>query len=270
MPTKYLVILFIIVAIGGGLYFFQKHRQNKDLQTHKTQQLQRITKIAQKSGTAGLVAMASAINKFYQVKGHYPKTLINLYPQFIPHKPFISTIKWQYHPEKNSYLLQKSAGAERGVASIGPDLRLRTGDDVSVTPAKMVASVDKSTSPKKSKTPQKSVKKTGGINVSQAGSDPKKNTKNNQLAKLSTQGSVKITENINLREESTPYKSDLLSSVVKKKLNKNEEFLRSFDGDNFYIWKSKDGTIGFSNMQYPDENKLAVYRNQSWIEYIEQ
>ena len=269
MPTKYLVILFIIVAIGGGLYFFQKNRKNEAIKTHNIQQLQRMTKVAKKSSVAGLSTMAEAINKYHGKNGHYPKDLLKLYPEFIPEKSFISQVKWTYRPEKKSYILQKSVGKGQVLASIGPDLKLEIGSATSLTPINMVASVDKPTALQKTKTPQKSVKKAGVRKAPQAETDTKDNTETNQLAKISLQNPIKTLGDINSGEEREPYKSNLLISTVKKELDKDEEFLRSFDGDDFYIWKSKDGTIGFSNMQYPDEKKLAVYRDQNWIEYIE-
>lgn len=278
MQTKYLVILIVIVVIGSGLYFFQKHRQKKAVIAHNIEQLQRITKVAKKSSSAGLLFMATAINKFHKKKGQYPTRLLELYPEFIPEKSFILKLKWKYRPGKNTYLLQKTSGHGKMIASMGPDLRLKTGSDVPLIPAEMVASVDKSKAqniPQKSekktkpKAPPKSEEKAMASKVSPKEPDIKKNTENDQLAILSPKKLLKTSADINPIRKRELYSSNPLTRIVTKDLNKDEKYLLSLDGLNFYIWKSNDGSVGFSNLQYPDEEDLAVYRNQNWIEYIE-
>jgi hypothetical protein len=261
METKYLVILLIIVSIGGGLFFFQKDKQKKNLQDHKINQLRRITKAANKSMPAGMITMATAINKFNEVKGNYPINLLKLYPEFIPEKSFILKVNWKYRPEKNDYLLQKSIGKSQTLVSIGPDLKIQTGDYISSQSTEMVASVDKA------KTSIKTGKKSTASKTGQVKPAVRMDSDNDQLAKLVPPNLIKIPENINIGEERKTTKFISLSNIVRKKLSKKEKFLLSLNSDNFYIWKSKDGTLGFSNMQYPNEKNLAIYYDQSWIEY---
>jgi hypothetical protein len=263
MQAKYLVVFIVIIAIIGGLYFFQKNRRNKELLTHKTQQLQRVKETAKKSSSAGLLVMASAINKFHQSKGHYPDTLLTLHPEFIPDKSFISELRWAYAPEKKSYRLEKSVEGGQIIASMGPDLRLKTRSGTSSTPKKMVASLNTS------KSPQQPLKKKVVKKVTKTEPDAKKNIENNQLPKISYQDLMKTPTGMNSGKKKKTFKPTSSITIVKKELTKDEKFLLSFSRNGFYIWKTKDGVLGFSNIEYPDEKKTAIYLNQNWVEYIE-
>ena len=133
--TKIVVFLIIAAVLGGGLYFFQKNKQNKALMAHNKQKFQQVTKAAKKSRTAGLLVMASAINKYHQIKGHYPKDLIHLHPEFIPDKSFILTLNWRYYPGNGTYRIEKNIKGEKRFSSMGPDMKLKTGIKVMTHPS---------------------------------------------------------------------------------------------------------------------------------------
>jgi hypothetical protein len=252
------VILFlsVILIIVGGLYFIQNKNQDKELADHNMQRFQQMTNVAQKSSRAGLLEMASAINKFHQTRGQYPNELIDLYPEFIPEKSFISAPNWKYSPGNGTYLLQKSAAGEQIFASIGPDLRLKSG-----IPKNQIAAVSRNPQQKQS------LEKT----------DIPKHPKTEPEVKTSTPPEVMKTEAASktaapLKNLPVPNKKKIPEpeqhlSIVKKELSQKEKFLLSFDDNRFYIWKGQDGFIGFSDTQYPDETKLSIYRDQAWIEY---
>ncbi len=231
-PKKIVVLLIIVVALGGGLYLFQKNKQETELIAHNKLKFQRMTTAAKKNRYTGLIVMASTINKYHKIKGHYPKTLLDLYPEFIPDKLFILTLNWKYYPENKSYLIKRNLKNQIIFASMGPDLKLKTGRDDSVTQSEKVALKDFET-----------IKKISLSNIKIIKRDVKiEEKRNNTLHKPSVR-------------------------IVKKELDKNEEFLLSFNGSRLYIWKTKDGIIGFSDVQYPEKKQLTIYRNQNWIEY---
>jgi len=137
----YIITMIIIAVIGGLIYFFQKNKQDKNLIAHNKLKFQQVKAAAQKSNTAGLLVMASAINKFHKIKGHYPKKLLDLYPEFITDISFISKLNWSYHQEKKSYLIKRNVTGQNTFASIGPDLKLKTGIIKSATPRVIIADV---------------------------------------------------------------------------------------------------------------------------------
>ena len=56
-------------------------------------------------------------------------------------------------------------------------------------------------------------------------------------------------------------------TIIRKALTQNEKFLTTFTRSNYYIWKTSQGIIGFSNIQYPDVKNLTIYKDKNWIEY---
>jgi len=69
----------------------------------------------------------------------------------------------------------------------------------------------------------------------------------------------KIKENVAQLEPS--------NIIVKKALDEDEKYLLSFTSDKFFIWKTENGIIGFSNIKYPNLENLTMFKDQNWIEY---
>lgn len=258
MNAKNIILfLIVIVVIVGGLFLIQNKEQNKKLTAYNMQRLKQITKIAKKSGPAGLLEMASAINKFHQIKGHYPDKLLNLYPEFIPDKSFISALKWKYYPENGSYLLQKSVEGEQIFASIGPNLKLKTGNHT-----KRVASA--SNSPQNKQSLKKADSKHPKIKP-----DIKNNATPEKFKKVTSSKIAKAVRDLKIDTKKKASKPMQSIRIVRKELSRDEKFLLSFDDNRFYIWKGEDGYIGFSDSQYPEAKKLTIYRDKGWFEYID-
>ncbi len=243
------IFLAIVVVIIIGLFIFQQNRQGKDDVSHSIEQYKRIMKVAEKSNSAGMLNMAMAINKFQKKNGHYPKNLMMLHPEFIPYKPFITDLDWNYHLKNKTYMLQKSLAGQSIVASTGPDLKVSTEESGSSVSKKIVVAANTS---KTAKSPLK-----------------KPAPKPDQVKKVSPQDLMKISAPVKKPEKKTKVvQSKPPSNIIKKGLNKNEKYLLSLNNYGLYIWKTPDGIIGFSDTQYPDEKKLSIFRDQSWIEYI--
>lgn len=260
--NKIVIILIIIAALGSGAYLFQKNKQDKALVVHNKLKFQQMTAAAKKSNAAGLLVMASAINKYKQVKGHYPNALLELYPDFISDKPFISTLNWKYFLKNGSYLIKKNIKGQKTFASMGPEFRLKTGIITSATQPESL--VDSRSKFKKIKTVKVATPK-NSIN----GSDIKEHIKLSQTGEnISSPHTKALLRNKKKEIEKKNNQLEPSIRIVKKPLNKDEKFLLSFSGDRFYIWKTKNGIIGFSDTQYPTTNHLAIYRNQGWVEYV--
>jgi hypothetical protein len=260
MQGKTLVaFLIIIIAIGAGLYFFQKDRQSKELLAHKIHQLQQITKTAEKSSSAGLLVMASAINKFHQTRGVYPERLVYLYPEFIPDKGFISKLDWKYEPGQDTYRLQKTVDKGKDIASIGPNLRLKTVKPGMPLPAQMVAAAGKAA------TPMPPVKQPSGKLPGESKTD--KIVKKAQPAGILPRDQVQESAQTAPEKKESNLKLEAPIQIITKELDRDEKFLLSFNNNSLYIWKTDDGAIGFSNIQYPDKREILIYQNQTWMEY---
>jgi len=260
--NKIVIILIIIAALGSGAYLFQKNKQDKALVAHNKLKFQQMTAAAKKSNAAGLLVMASTINKYKRAKGHYPEALLDLYPDFISDKPFISTLNWKYSLKNGSYLIKRNIKGQNTFASIGPEFRLKTGI---ITSAKQPETLADS----RSKFKKITTVKVAALKNSTNGSDIKEHIKLSQTGEnISSPHTNALFRN--KKKEIEKKNSQLVPSIriVKKPLNKDEKFLLSLNGDRLYIWKTKNGIIGFSDIQYPTTKQLTIYRNQGWIEYV--
>lgn len=255
--SKIVIFLIVIAVLGTGLYLIQDSKQNKDLVAHNKKQFQQITEVAKKSNSAGLLLMASAINKYYQIKGHYPKDLMDLYPEFIPDKVFISTLNWEYSTKNNTYLIKRNIKGSQTFASMGPDMKLKTGREETSSLAVKIVSSDTPKTPKKSSTFISATTKSGF----------KQDTKKDQVAKAFLSNETKKTGIETSNDSTKEIKFIPEFTIVKKELNNNEKFLLSFDRSKLYIWKTNEGVIGFSDIQYPEKKNLTIYKDKSWIKY---
>lgn len=260
--NKIIIFLIIIAILGSGAYLFQKNKQDKALVAHNKLKFQQMTEAAKKSNAAGLLVMASTINKYKRVKGRYPDALLDLYPDFISDKPFISTLNWKYSLKNGSYLIKKNIKGQKTFASMGPEFRLKTGIITSAKQPEILAD-------KKPKFNKIKTVKVAALKSSTNGSDIKEHIKLSQTGEnISSPNTNELLRD--KKKEIVKKNSQLEPSIriVKKPLNKDEKFLLSLNGDRLYIWKTKNGIIGFSDIQYPTTKQLTIYRNQGWIEYV--
>ncbi len=250
--SKVIVFLIITALLGGGLYLFQNDKNDKALAVHNKQKFEQITKAAQKSSSAGLHIMVSIINKYHKSKGQYPKKLMDLYPEFIPDESFISSINWTYKTENGTYLVEKQIEGKPKV-SMGPDKKLKAGKERIATTKPSIKS------------------KTSFVALSTKIKPDTKKDKNQITNRLSSnpinKSNKKISGKIKSNNKINVPKFQPEFTIIKKELNNDEKFLLSLDRYNFYIWRTNEGVIGFSDIQYPDVKNLTIYKDKSWVEY---
>ena len=266
MNKKYIIILIIVIVAAAGLYFYQDQKKAKDLSAHYEREYKRMMDVARRSPMAGLAHMGRALNKYKEKNGAYPARLTDLHPEFIPVKAFIDNIQWHYKPSGNSFHLSKTIktdGDKLQTASIGPDLRLQKESDVATAAVK---------------TPQKAVnagkikpsKKSAKPDVLLASTEKTKTTAKTikpkipltELAKFSTKSgeSAKPADRKkrHLRE---------LEKVATYKLTPKEQFVHGIKSkQEILVWKNDDGSLGFSNIQYPRSKELTVYDKGEWVQ----
>lgn len=254
--TKLIGFLIVVLGIGTGIYFYQKDKEDKALADHNKKKFEQINLAAQKTSAAGVQPMAAAIIKYHQTKGHYPKKLIDLYPDFIPDKTFILTLNWEYSTGKGTFQIKRHVTGQQLYSSMGPDMKLKMFKKGSETSSTAVAA----SKPRKKPVvaaiaaPKLDLKIPGPLK-------PVASTVSRSIPK-------ETGKKASVETKPTP-KPEPEFVIVKKELGSNELFLSSFDHAGLYIWKTEKGVLGFSNIQYPDEKKLIIYKNQNWIEYQE-
>ncbi len=241
--TKIVVILVIIAVLGGGIYLIQNKKEKKALAVHHNKRFKQIIEDAKKSRLAGLSDMRLALKRYHQKTGQYPKDLMELCPEFIPDKSFITELNWQYTPAKGTYSIKRSTKGSDVYVSFGPDSKVKTEKETASKPVRAIASVDRSKI--------QTQKKTGIKN------------------KINT---IELPKPVSIMKPASAVKKPKYEpefTIIKKELSDHEKFLHSFSRSKLYIWKSSDGIIGFSDIQYPDEKQLLIYKENNWIEYQE-
>ena len=264
MHKKYIIILVIAIVGAVGLYIYQNQKKEKDIISHHNRQYNRIIEAAQKSSIAGLVHMASALNKYKEKNGAYPAKLSALYPDYVPVKAFIDDIQWHYKPNSKDFYLSKTIRAKGDkvlTASIGPNLMPQEESDTMVAsievPKRLTSRAEIKPSEKSSKTgvSRDSPSKSKPMAKALTPYIPSTGLKNNR-GKLSNS-----TTPVILKKRPLPD----LEKVSTHKLTEKEQFLRGVTRM-FLIWKNADGSLGFSNVEYPTSKELAVYDNGEWVQ----
>jgi len=259
VDKKYLIILIVAVIATAGFFIFKDQKNEKELNTHKMQQYNRLIEVAQKSSLAGLGHMGRALNKYRQEKGSYPANLSALYPDYIPVEAFIDDIQWYYEKGDKDFYLRKTINTEKNkvlTAAIGSDLRPIAESGI------MVASSD---------TPKRL--------PAQTESEPSTKIPKASITLASLTNSKLITETVIPDPKSTGSKSGdsqrpltsrkstlfELEPVSTQKLNEKEHFVQEVKGE-FLVWKNDDGTLGFGNIQYPISEEMTIYDQGEWVQ----
>jgi len=264
MKKEYIIILVIAIVGAVGLYVYQDRKKGDDLESHHRQQYNRIIEAAQKSSMSGLVHMGKALNKYKKKNGAYPAKLSALHPDFIPVKAFIEDLQWNYNLRGKDFYLSKTITTDGNkvlTASIGPDLMPQENSDV------MVASVE-TPKQKPSRNKTKPVK-----NSSKAADSAALTIKPKPMAKALKQ-KIPAGDLTNAHGKL----SDTTKPVVSKKLplpelekfstyklTERERFVHGINRK-FLVWKNADGSLGFSNVQYPASNEMKIYDGGEWVQ----
>jgi type II secretory pathway pseudopilin PulG len=264
MSKKYLIILGIVIAAAAGMFIYQNQKTKDDLRSHHHRQYKRIIEAARQSSLAGLVHMASALNKYKEKNGAYPTQLSALHPDFIPEKAFINDLQWDYKPSGDSFHLSKTIRSKKNqlvTASIGPSLRPQQESKTmvaSATASKRAASGVATKPAKKSPKP-------GVSRNSPPQSKPKAKT---LTPDIPAAGLKKFGGKLSASTKRTALKEKPLPNIPKVKtikLTEKEQFIHGINRK-FLVWKNADGSLGFSNIQYPSTKELAVYDNGEWVQ----
>jgi hypothetical protein len=260
-PIKIIACLIIITLAGTGYYYYQNKKQKESLIVHNKKKYEQLIEAGHKSSAAGFLVMASAINKFHQTKGHYPKELIHLYPEFIPNKAFILKLNWNYYIDKKKYVLEKNIKGQP-IYAMGPDLKIkRKKQEIMHSPEKIVSiEFAKPVIRKISSTPL-AIKSEGNQKLDQASITNVPSIKKSIEATKTKPDIIKKVSKDNPSSQASSF------IIIRKALTQNEKFLTTFSGNDYYIWKTSQGIIGFSNTQYPDVKNLTIYKEKSWIQY---
>jgi hypothetical protein len=253
MRKKYIVILAVVMILATAIFMHLRTKEAQDLKAHHEQEFTRIIEAAKKSPHAGLAQMGQALNRYYEKTKSYPPELEALYPDYIPVHAFITDIEWGYRKQGDNFYLSKS---------------LAMGNQI------MVAAIDKSLSPLDTKDSLLATKSNDNLLQKSSPQGSSRNT----VAGNSVSGQMKsATDSARLASVSSAARIENSSPAVKQtpvagpeviavqEVKEKEKSLCEKEGG-YLVWRSKDGSIGFSNVQYPQQDQITIYDSGMWIE----
>jgi hypothetical protein len=248
MNKKYLLVLVIAVAVAAGLYRHIQKKKAADAAAHYAKQYERMLTMAQKSPMAGLSQMGAAINKYKAEHQDYPPTLMDLYPQYIPSKEFITEIQWDYRPAESDFHLSKSMvmGGKMRLASVNSTLMPQMQSSV------MVAT-------------KKSKPESGAAQPVQTQTQSYEDFVASMAANQALAKRQEAAYRARYREKKAPV-IPLLSQSVSFEAADAVDIARAtvLEG-RYYCWKNDDGSYGYSNIQYPERRKVEKFDDGRWM-----
>ena len=256
-----LTVLVVVVVIAAGSMGYQHFKKEKDIKVHQENTFRQLTEAAQKSPRAGLDSMGKAIRKYHVENKSYPDTLNALYPKYISSKSFIDDVNWDYEQLEDNFVLKKSVtqGNQTYVASINKSLRIRFGSGT------MFATADQKpiTAPATGTADKTSKPATAKDSTSVAAA---KTSKLQPALGLLPTG---VEPLVAKRPKETVPPPETKEPAEKKIMTYQSEtgidIIASGLSSEFLVWKTKDGAVGFGNIQYPEKSDIDYINvNGTW------
>ncbi|NVM57820.1 MAG: hypothetical protein HWN51_06855 [Desulfobacterales bacterium] len=256
MHKSYIIVISVVSLLWCGFMGYRHMTGKQEAHTHREKAYNQITEVAKKSPRAGLAQMGMALNKYYKVNHAYPRRLKELYPKYLANKAFIDEIEWYYEPRGDDFFLSKTVivSNRRIVASIDKGLRPRTETGV------MVAAPGPVPKEKEVKRPKDVVvqrpEPLAQSRLALARADFLKALRQRQMnvtsVSLPERDEARIISTV--EPEIVPIIETEVASGMESELSQR-----------YLVWKDKNGILGFSNVQYPDADKLSIYAMGRWF-----
>ncbi len=238
MNKKLIIALVISALLAAGFLYVKDMKKSEKDEGRKAEAFKKMTEIGKKMPKAGLIKMGSALKTYYSEHNQYPAQLMDLYPNYIPVKEFIEELDWYYEPRGEDFFLSKTVerGSQKYAASIDQELIPRDGKTV------LIASVDMKQQP---------------------GDDTQSGSEVFDLSILKT---AQLAMSEIVEEEKKPefiIRRPEILSVTEGEIGTD---IQSEMGKRFFVWRNKNGALGFGNVSYPDSNRLSIYDDTSWVD----
>ncbi|MDQ1329957.1 MAG: hypothetical protein QG578_220 [Thermodesulfobacteriota bacterium] len=295
MNKKYIISIILCVIIGVGYNIYKNRSKEDETLKRNENEYSRIAEIANKSAKAGLSEMGRSLEKYYSEKKSYPPKLSDLYPNYMANKPLIDEVVWEYVPGKDNFSLTKSVivDGQKMMASIDKTLKPISGDRILVATTKegpasasqqfvvpgvsdLAARLDSVTLKDEKITQVRLIEPEFAlIKETEIESDFENEMSRKFLVWKDDRGvkgfgnvQYPYVPKVTIYNEGRRY--DLQRSSIRQKplVPGDEDWIFKRDLDavaanqsrEHLVWKNRNGTLGFGNLQYP-QNKDVVYIN---------
>jgi hypothetical protein len=254
MQKKYIIVVSVVVVLWCAFMVYRHHKKKQDTGTYKQKASNQITEIAKKSPRAGLVLIGRAIKRYYKENNAYPSSLQELCPKYLANKAVIEELELHYEPTGDDFFLSTTftLGNRRIVAHLDKGLRPQTQTGVMVaTPT----AIPKAKEVKRPDELAEASEPSAQSRLALAGEKFLKTLRQRQMDVTS----VSLLERDEARIISTVQPEIVL--IGELEIESGVEFELSH---RYLVWKDKSGVLGFSNLQYPDADRLSICAVGRW------
>jgi hypothetical protein len=255
------IVLVVVVVLGAGSMGYHYFKNEKDVKVHQENTFRQLTEAAKKSPRAGLDSMARAIKQYQLENKSYPSNINALYPKYISDKSFIDEIDWDYKQQGDNFILSKRTtfGNQMRVASINKSLTIRLGTDT------MFAMVDQK--PAAAPTAGAAVKPSKPATVKETPVIAAAKIPKPQLPLgLLPEGDKPLVAKKPEEMVPPPEEKEAAGEKIITYTSQTEiEIIASGLSSEFLVWKNRDGSVGFGNIQYPETDHIDYINvNGTW------
>jgi hypothetical protein len=255
MQKKYIMVVAVAVVLWCGFMGYRHHKGKRDTDVYTQETNNRATQMAKASPRAGLAQMGMALKRYYDENHAYPANLTELFPKYLANQTLIEEIDWYYEPRGDDFFLSKTliVGDKRIVASV----------DKSLTPqaetGAMVATPSPIPKPREVKKPEEVIAQKPEPSVRK-----KLALAREAFFEALRQRQMDVTSVSALEGSESRIISTIQPEVVSMTQSGIGSGVESDLSERYLVWKDKNSVLGFSNVQYPHEDKLSIYAIGNW------
>jgi len=269
MKNKLLIVILIVTTMALGSYLvYRNQKYGKEANRQQQDTRNRMVDLAKKSPKSGLAQMARAVNRYYADNKSYPPDLKSLFPKYIKTEAFIYDIDWSYKPSGNGFLLGKTItkDGKHLTASIDDSLRFKTDKEIMLASRSPEGAFEQKRSTSVSRTNENASSMIPRVNETNGDAQAliRSNTQAQSAKEAMDMGGVKKQPETSVESDEeekitqTPEQKEL-TLIAEVSESKTRTELIADAGNRYLVWIGKDGNIGFSNVQYPDSEKIGYY-----------
>ena len=267
MKNKPLIIILIATVLALGSYLVYRNlRRDKEVTQQQENASTRMVTLAKQSPKAGLAEMARAIKRYHADQKSYPPDLNALFPKYIKSEALIDDINWSYKPSGSGFLLSKSIAKndQRIVVSIDDSLRFKTDQKIMLASRAPESASEQKPDAVESRRKENQASMISKVNEMEDTAQTLLSSNTQVQPAEETMDMIDVEKQPEMVAESEeaeeiiepPKQKEpvLIARAVESRME-----LIADAGTRYFVWIGKDGYLGFSNVQYPDSQKIGYY-----------
>ena len=252
MQKKYIIAVVVALLIWGGYMLYRQQRNKRDSASYNKMTKNQMEEIARKSPRGAMVLIGRALDRYYKENKRYPSKLKEIYPKYLANKSLLEKNDFDYEPKGDDFYLSTSFTVDqrRILAYMEKDLRPQIDMGVMVaapTPEQKPKAVQPSAVPKK-------VVLTTETKLALA---------RESLLNALRRGAFNVAS-VSLPDHN---EERLIAAAMPQILSESQgKGLDTDLGQRYLVWKGDSGVLGFSNVQYPESDRLFIYVYGRWFD----